>query len=119
MAHPDRTVRSKAALLIGRSSKNAAWIGRRFMDRDARVQASAVEALWSLEAAESRPLLLTASKSKHNRVAANAVLGLYRIGDLKTVRILLDMARQREAPAFRISPYGSSAKARIHGSSLS
>jgi hypothetical protein len=73
------------------------------MDRDARVQASAVEALWSLEAADARPLLLTASKSKYNRVAANAVLGLYRIGDLKTVRMLLDMARQREAPAFRIS----------------
>ncbi len=103
MAHPDRTVRSKAALIIGRSSKNAAWIGRRFMDHDARVQASAVEALWSLEPTESRPLLVTASKSKHNRVAANAVLGLYRIADLKAVRMLLDMVRQRESPAFRIS----------------
>jgi HEAT repeat protein len=103
MAHPDRTVRSKAALIIGRSSKNAAWIGRRFMDRDARVQASAVEALWALEPEDSRPLLLTASKSKHNRVAANAALGLYRIGDLKVVRMLLDMVRQREAPAFRMS----------------
>ena len=103
MAHPDRLVRSKAALIIGRSSKNAAWIGRRFMDRDFRVQASAVEALWALEPAESRALLLTASKSKHNRVAANAVLGLYRIAELKAVRMLLDMVRQREAPAFRIS----------------
>jgi HEAT repeat protein len=103
MAHPDKIIRSKAALLIGRSGKNAAWIGRRFMDRDSRVQAAAVEALWSLEAADSRALLLTASKSKFNRVAANAVLGLYRIADLKAVRMLLDMARQREAPAFRIS----------------
>jgi hypothetical protein len=103
MAHPDRVVRSKAALIIGRSSKNAAWIGRRFMDRDFRVQASAVEALWALEPAESRALLLTASKSKHNRVAANAVLGLYRIAEQKAVRMLLDMVRQREAPAFRIS----------------
>jgi hypothetical protein len=103
MAHPDRVVRSKAALLIGRSSKNAAWIGRRFMDRDFRVQASAVEALWALDASESRSLLLTASKSKHNRVAANAILGLYRIADLKAVRMLMDMVRQREAPAFRIS----------------
>jgi len=103
MAHPDRLVRSKAALVIGRSGKNAAWIGRRFMDRDARVQAAAVEALWALEPADSRALLLTASKSKFNRVAANAILGLYRIADLKSVRMLLDMARQREAPAFRIS----------------
>ena len=103
MAHPDRSVRSKAALLIGRSSKNATWIGRRFMDRDSRVQASAVEALWSLEPAESRALLLTASKSKHNRVAGNALLGLYRIGELKAVRMLLDMAHQREALGFRMS----------------
>jgi hypothetical protein len=103
MAHPDRLVRSKAALVIGRSSKNAAWIGRRFMDRDSRVQASAVEALWALEPADSRALLLTASKSKFNRVAGNAILGLYRIGDLKAVRLLMDMVRQREAPAFRIS----------------
>jgi hypothetical protein len=103
MAHPDRMVRSKAALLIGRSAKNAAWIGRRFMDRDYRVQASAVEALWALDPSESRSLLLTASKSKHNRVAANAILGLHRIGDLKSVRVLMDMVRQREADAFRIS----------------
>jgi hypothetical protein len=103
MAHPDRLVRSKAALVIGRSSKNAAWIGRRFMDRDSRVQASAVEALWALEPAESRALLLTASKSKHNRVAANAILGLYRIGDLKAVRLLMDLVRQQESPAFQLS----------------
>src|SRR5579871_320058 len=103
MAHPDRLVRSKAALVIGRSSKNAAWIGRRFMDRDFRVQASAVEALWVLDASESRSLLQSASKSKHNRVAANAALGLYRIADLKAVRLMMDMVRQREAPAFRIS----------------
>ena len=103
MAHPDRMVRSKAALIIGRSSKNAAWIGRRFMDRDARVQASAVEALWALEPGDSRALLLAASKSQFNRVAANAILGLYRIAEMKAVRMLLDMVLQRESPPFRIS----------------
>jgi hypothetical protein len=102
MAHADKVVRSKAALLIGRSGKNAAWIGRRFMDHDGRVQASAVEALWSLDAADSRPLLLTASKSKHNRVAANASLGLYRIGEPKAIRLLLDMAGE-EGDGRRIS----------------
>lgn len=30
MAYPDGFVRSRAALLIGRSTKNVAWIGRRF-----------------------------------------------------------------------------------------
>lgn len=105
MAHPDKVVRSKATLLVGQSAKNIAWIGRRFMDRDARVQASAVEALWGVDSADSRTLLLSAAKSKHNRVAANAALGLYRIAEFKAIRMLLDMARQREDPSFRISAF--------------
>ena len=102
MAYPDKLVRSKAALLIGRATKNAAWIGRRLMDRDLRVQANAVEALWELDASESRPLLLTASKSKNNRVAGNAAVGLYRLGDTKVIRPLLEMARHKEL-LFRLS----------------
>jgi len=103
MAHPDKVIRSKAALLIGRSGRNSAWIGRRVLDRVARVQASAVEALWAVEANEARPLLLTAAKSKHNRVAANALLGLHRIAEMKAIRMLLDMACQKEDPAFQVS----------------
>src|SRR5579862_5238757 len=38
MAYPDKAVRSKAALLVGRSRKNTAWIVRRLLDRDPRVQ---------------------------------------------------------------------------------
>lgn len=104
MAHPDPSVRAKATLLIGRSTKNVAWIGRRFMDRDARVQASAAEALWSVPESEARPLLQAASKSKHRWVAANAALGLYRLADLKTIPLLLELARRPE-PAFRMSAY--------------
>jgi len=104
MAYPDRFVRSRAALLIGRSTKNVAWIGRRFLDHDPRVQASAVEALWAVDAAEARPLLLTAARSPNNRVAANAALGLYRISDLKSIALLLDMARQADE-SFRLSAF--------------
>jgi hypothetical protein len=102
MAYPDRFVRARAALVIGRSTKNVAWIGRRFLDRDTRVQASAVEALWAVDAAEARPLLLAAVRSSDNRVAANGALGLYRIADLKAIPLLLGMARQ-EDENFRMS----------------
>jgi HEAT repeat protein len=102
MSHPDRVVRSKAALVIGRNTRNVAWIGRRLLDRDARVQANAVEALWSLPAADARPMLTTALQSANNRVAANAALGLYRLGDLKAVKALLNMA-QHANPDFRLS----------------
>lgn len=102
MAYPDKLVRSKAALLIGRQTRNSAWLGRRLMDRDMRVQANAVEALWELDGSESKPLLTVAAKSKNNRVAANAALGLYRLGERKAVGALLGMARHQD-PLFRIS----------------
>jgi hypothetical protein len=102
MAYPDKIVRSKAALLIGRSTGNVAWIARRLLDRDPRVQASAVEALWGLDAEEVKPHFLSALKSNNNRVVANAALGLYRIGDVTAMRVLLDMLRHTDA-LFRLS----------------
>jgi len=102
MAHPDKAVRSKAALLIGRGLRNAAWINRRLMDKDARVQANAVEALWTMEAADARPIFTAALRSQNNRVVANAALGLYRLSDLKSVKPLLDMVRHSD-PLFRAS----------------
>jgi HEAT repeat protein len=102
MAYPDKIVRSHAALLIGRSTRNVAWIARRMLDRDPRVQASAVEALWGLDPDEVRPHYLAALKSTHNRVAANAGLGLYLSGDVTAQRILLEMLRHDD-PFFRRS----------------
>ena len=102
MAYPDKVVRSKAALLIGRSTRNVGWIARRLLDRDPRVQASAVEALWGLDAEEVKPHFLSALKSKNNRVAANAALGLYLCGDVSALHVLLDMLRHSD-PLFRLS----------------
>jgi len=102
MAYPDRIVRSKAAFLIGRSTRNVSWIARRLLDRDPRVQASAVEALWGLDAEEVKPHFMAALKSTNNRVAANAAVGLYLSGDASAMRILLEMSRHPE-PLFQLS----------------
>ena len=102
MAYPDKVVRSKAALLIGRSNKKADWIVRRLLDRDPRVQANAVESLWGLDGAETKQHLLEALKSKNNRVFGNAALGLYRLGDPTIIRVLLE-ATQHPEPPFRLS----------------
>ncbi len=102
MAHPDPAVRSKAALLIGRSTKNVAWISRMLLDKDGRVQANAVEALWDSDPAETRPLLINALRSRHHRVAANAALGLYRHLNPLAVRSLIDLVRQSD-PLFQAS----------------
>lgn len=102
MAYPDKVVRSKAALLIGKSTRNVAWIARRLLDRDPRVQASAVEALWGLNGEETRPHFLAALKSSNNRVSANAALGLYLSGDASAIPTLLEMLRHPD-PLFRLS----------------
>jgi hypothetical protein len=102
MAYPDKVVRSKAALLIGKSTRNVAWIARRLLNRDPRVQASAVEALWGLDAEEVKPHYLAALKSTNNRVAANAALGLYLSGDATAIPTLFEMLR-RPDPLFRLS----------------
>jgi HEAT repeat protein len=102
LTYPDSAVRSRAALLIARTSRSAALVGRLLLDSDARVQANAVEALWDFEAEDARPLLENAARSKIARVAGNAAVGLYRIGDLSSFPILFSMA-QRDDPALRIS----------------
>lgn len=102
MAYPDKVVRSKAALLIGKATHNVQWIARRLLDRDPRVQASAVEALWGLDAEEVRPHFVAALKSASSRVAANAALGLYLCGDVAGTRGMLEMLRNPD-PGFQLS----------------
>ena len=102
MAYPDRKVQSRAALLIGRAVKNPAWLSRCFNDGDARVQASVVEAMWDMPAERARSLLMVAAKSRNNRVAANALVGLHHHGDRSALPGLLDMAQHPEQ-SFRLS----------------
>jgi hypothetical protein len=94
LAYPDSAVRSKAALLIARSSKSVALVGRLLLDTDGRVQANAVEALWTYDAADARPLLQHAARLKTPRVAGNAAVGLYRIGDLSSLQLMFRMAEE-------------------------
>jgi hypothetical protein len=102
MAYPDKKVRSRAALLVGRGGWNPTWLTHRFRDKDARVQANAVEALWDLPPDQARSMLITMAKSQNNRVAANALVGLYLHGDLTVVSTLMKMALHAN-PSFALS----------------
>jgi hypothetical protein len=96
IAYSDPMVRAAAVLLIGRARKNPDLIGRMLLDPDPHVQANAVEALWVFKEDACKPMLLTASKSKHHRVAGNAAVGLYRISDVGSIQMLMDMAENRD-----------------------
>ena len=68
--------------------------------RDPRVRANAIEALWGSDSALARGLFREASRDVNNRVAGNALLGLYLLGDTSAVPQILKMAAQPD-PLFR------------------
>jgi len=96
ISYPDPIVRASAVLLIGRAGKNPDLMGRMLLDPDPRVQANAVEALWIFKEDACKPMLFTAAKSKDHRVAGNAAVGLYRIDEVRSIGLLLEMAQHKD-----------------------
>jgi len=100
LRHPSPKVRSKAALMVGRSLKSGAWAEQRLLETDARVRANVVEALWGLEAPGAADVFKLALRDSNNRVVGNALVGLYLLGDPAAATLLQEMAAHRSA-AFR------------------
>lgn len=97
---PDGRLRSKAALLVGRTNKSAQWVEQVMREPDARVRANSIEALWGVDTEAVRAVLRAATKDPNNRVLGNALLGLYRLGDVSTIGRVLSLATH-PAPVFR------------------
>jgi hypothetical protein len=100
MHHPDKRVRSKAVLMTGRSCRDTTWVRHHLYDPDARARANALESLWGIDSPENRKLLESLVDVADNRVAGNAVLGLYRLGIPSAVNEVLRYAAH-ESAAFR------------------
>jgi hypothetical protein len=100
LRHPNAHVRSKAVKMIGRGSRSVRWVQGRLAESDPRVRANAVEALWGVDTEEARALLLSATRDGNNRVAGNALVALYRIGDNSVIPELLKMS-EHESALFR------------------
>jgi HEAT repeat protein len=96
--HPNPHVRSKAVLMIGRNDPASGWMQNRFVESDPRIRANTVEALWGVDTREARALLLAAAHDDNNRVAGNALLGLYRLGEAGAEPELRKMADHASAP---------------------
>jgi hypothetical protein len=100
LRHTDERVRSKAVLLIGRGKRSTQWVRERLDESDPRVRANAVEALWGVDTVENRQLLRRMLEDRNNRVAGNAMLGLYRLGECSSIAAILKAAAH-DAPVFR------------------
>ena len=78
--HANPQVRSKAALLVGKSTKDVKWVAQRMTEVDSRVRANAIEALWGVESEDCRDVFMDALGDPANRVVGNGILGLYLLG---------------------------------------
>jgi len=94
---PEPAIRSKVALLLGRSSRDIRWA---LSDRDPRVRANAVEAMWGTDSQEARRTLWSMARDPNNRVAGNALLALHKLGEPNAAEDLEAMSRH-ESPRFR------------------
>lgn len=92
LAHADPKVCSKTVLELVRAGKGPALVAQTLLDGDPRIQANAVEALWDIKDKNAKAVLQLAAKSRHNRVVANALMGLYRHGVVESIPQLLRMA---------------------------
>jgi hypothetical protein len=87
--HPDLQVRSKAALLVGKSNKDAKWVSQQMSGVDSRVRANALEALWGVESEDCRHVFLDALNDPANRVVGNSIRGLYMLGMPSAIGLIL------------------------------
>jgi len=101
---PDGRIRSKTALMFGQIMSTRGIMDRLIGDEDARVRANLVEGLWNCPASfDCRPLFRRAVDDPNHRVAANALVGLHRLGETRDVTANVNkMARHPEA-LFRAS----------------
>jgi hypothetical protein len=100
MRHRDANIRSKAVKMIGRGSHSVKWVMGRLSENDPRVRANAIESLWGVDSPEAQTLLNFAASDTGSRVAGNALLGLYYLGDSSVLPEIIKLAAH-EAESFR------------------
>lgn len=96
----DVPLRAQLALAWGQAARLAAegevWLA----DEDPRVRANAVESLWGRRDEQAAAVFLEKLEDRHQRVAANAAVGLYLAGRTESVAALWSMAHHAD-PARR------------------
>ena len=98
----DGHVSSKATLLAGRNVESQAWFNERLDDPEPRIRANAVEALWNSHYPWAGEIYERACQDPHQRVVANALVGLYLEGSLAALRQLILLAGDNDV-LFRAS----------------
>jgi hypothetical protein len=90
--HKSLRVQSKITRMQGRDKDYLSWLPQYLEHPDARVRANAIEAVRLVDTPATRALLRSLLSDPNNRVAGNALLALYRLGEKEAVQLLIAMA---------------------------
>lgn len=95
---PDTRVRTKAAKLYARVTPDWKWVDEHYAALDSREAANVIEALWDRQnSPELLDLFNHAAQAPCNRLAANGVVGLFRLGDKRADAYLRHLAHHEES----------------------
>ena len=97
---PDVRIRSKAVKALCELRPNPQLVERQLSSPDERIRANALEAIWRQQTPEAEELLRHAAHDPNHRVVANALVGLYLIGDKTAFDRIVSLA-QHPSPMFR------------------
>lgn len=100
LGHADPLIRSKAAMVIGRRMQNFDWIEAQLREAEPRVRANMLEALWENRAPECLKAFELYRDDGDNRVAGNALYGLYLSGEADAIPGVMRLASHAD-PKFR------------------
>jgi hypothetical protein len=91
--HSDERISSKAALMIGKRSRDLSWARRVIRDaKDSRLRANTVESFWGTKTPEVMELFHEYLRDGDNRVVGNAIMGLHTSGDPTSLEVISKMA---------------------------
>jgi hypothetical protein len=76
----DAHISSKAALMVGHRVSNPVWLARQLVREDPRLRANVLESTWGAKSGPAIRILLDCANDPNNRVAGNALIGLYLAG---------------------------------------
>jgi hypothetical protein len=96
MRELEPALESKAALSLGRRVQNPAAVARQLSSTDSRVRANCVEALWGNTTPAVIRLFREALADPANRVAGNAIIGLWLSGAPDAIAILIQMINENK-----------------------
>lgn len=98
--HADPNIRAAVIPVLTRRTGSLRWALSNVTQANPRIRAASVRALWDVRSQAVTPIIQRAAADPHPSVAANGLIGLYRLGESASLALMESLSRHSD-PAFR------------------